>query len=416
MAEGSIAQKLDIKAGSSLLSIDGCGVIDVLDYRFYSASECLKLDILLPDGKKRSIGIEKDFYEDIGLEFESGLMSPKRGCANKCVFCFIDQLPKGMRKTLYFKDDDWRLSFLMGNYITLSNVNDDEFQRIIRLRANPLYISLHAADDDIRVMMTGNPGAKPLMQRLEELAQNGMFFHLQLVLCPDINDGVQLERTLEVVSGLHPYAKTVAVVPVGLTKWRDGLFNLRAYDKKSSLAVIKSIEKYAAKEGFAYAADEFYIMAELPLPSYESYNDFEQLENGVGMLRKFEREFDASLSAIMHNNKRKLSLVTGEHAKSFMQALSDKVKSKGIDLQIFAVKNNYFGDQVTCAGLLTGGDIISQLKGGSFGEELLFPSSMLRDDGDVFLDDIPPAKIAEELSTKFTCVEPEGDALITSIF
>jgi putative radical SAM enzyme (TIGR03279 family) len=340
------------------------------------------------------------------------------------MFCFIDQMPKPARSSLLLKDDDWRMSLFMGNYITLTNVGEDEFQRIIKRRASPLYISIHATDPDVRVRLMGNPSAGNLMGRLTILKENDLRFHGQIVLCPGVNDSGVLRKSLEDLMALYPSSQSVAVVPVGLTKHRLGLAELTVPGKSEASDTIDLIEEFQrqsmAKNGtsFVFASDEFYILAERELPPYESYEDFPQLENGVGLLRKFEHELIEELKnhePLPSNHI--LDGATGFSAAPFLQKLFERLEPYGIRIRIHPIRNDYFGDQITVAGLVTASDMIKQLKGGLPGEKLLIPGNMLRENEPVFLDNITLAELKKTLETDIIPMSPyDGGAFIESLF
>lgn len=390
---GSIAEEIGVEPGWRLLAIDGEEILDIIDYEQLMTKEVLTVSFETKDGEEVEAEIEKDLYETLGLNFESGLMSPIRHCKNHCVFCFIDQMPKGVRSTLHVKDDDWRLSLIMGNYVTLTNIDDAEFERILKRRVSPLYISVHATDGEIRKKMMRNPTAVRIMERLSRLKEEHMQFHAQIVLCPEINDGDILSKSLIDLLSLAPAAQSVAVVPVGLTKYREGLYPLRTLTKEEARDAIRRVaacNEAAKKEwgfGFAYASDEMYSIAELPLPEYDDYEDFPQIENGVGLLRKFEFEFKEALEEQRKLKKQLiLDAATGESAHPFLQPLFEMLKPYGIDIRLHKIKNHYFGNTVTVSGLMTEGDLAAQLKDRLSGNVLLLPDDTLRERDDVFLD------------------------------
>ena len=387
---GSIAREMGIEAGDALLSINGQKIADVLDYRFMLQEEELLLEIEKPDNEIWELDIEKDEQEDIGLVFESGLMDQPKECQNRCVFCFIDQLPKGMRKSLYFKDDDPRLSFLTGNYVSLSNLSQEEAERIAGYHLSPLHISVHAADPALRRKMLNNPKSDNLFEHLRRFNKAGITMHFQIVLCKGINDGAALDDTIKALSALATRAGSLSVVPVGLTKYRDGLHPLEPFSKEEAKKVISQVEKY---KNFAYCSDEWYIKAGVPIPPYEYYGDFPQLENGVGMWALFEREFRQVLTE--YTGEGTIGIVTGEGAEALMVQLA-KLTSQ--DIKIYPVRNNFFGHHVTTSGLLTGGDIVAQVKekarqDGCKG--VFLPGNMFRDGTECTLDDMQREEIEE---------------------
>jgi len=420
----SIAQELGVEPGWHLLSIDGEDVLDIIDYEQLTACETLTVSFETRDGEQVDADIEKDLYEPLGLNFESGLMSPIRHCRNRCIFCFIDQMPKGVRSTLHVKDDDWRLSLIMGNYVTLTNIDDTEFERILKRRVSPLYISVHATDGEIRKNMMCNPTAVRIMERLGKLKEEHMQFHAQIVLCPGINDGNILSNSLENLLSLVPAAQSVAVVPVGLTKYRDGLYPLRTLTKEEAEDAIRRISacNQAAKTkygfGFAYASDEMYAIAGLPLPEYEDYEDFPQIENGVGLLRKFEFEFKEELAE--HKRFKKTVTVdaaTGESAYPFLKPLFALLGQYGIDVNLHRIKNDYFGHTVTVSGLMTEGDLAKQLKGKLTSNILLLPDDTLREREDVFLDGKRVKDIESDLGAKvIPLCASDGTLFVAELF
>ena len=389
----SIAEELGVEPGWSLVSVDGEAVLDVIDYEQLTTKETLELCFETSDGESVYADVEKELYEPLGLNCESGLMSPIKSCKNHCVFCFIDQMPKGVRSTLHVKDDDWRLSLIMGNYVTLTNIDDTEFMRILKRRVSPLYISVHATDGEVRKTMMRNPTAVRLMERLSRLKREGMQFHAQIVLCPGLNDGEILTNTLSDLFSLAPAAQSVAVVPVGLTKHRNGLTPLRTLTREEAREAISRVEACNARalqetgQGFAYASDEMYCIAGLPLPPYEEYQEFPQIENGVGLLRKFEAEFKEALAEKAPlESPVTVDAATGASAFPFLQPLFALLAPYGIRIVLHRIENDYFGHSVTVSGLMTAGDLAAQLKGKLASGMLLLPDDTLREREDVFLD------------------------------
>lgn len=407
---GSIADEIGIEPGDILVSINDKEILDVFDYRYMINDEYLEIVLKDGDGEEYIAEIEKDYDEDIGIVFESGLMDNARSCRNKCIFCFIDQLPKGMRETLYFKDDDTRLSFLQGNYVTLTNMKDEDIDRIIYYHLSPINISVHTTNPELRKMMLNNNKAGNIMERMRKLADSGIELHLQVVLCKGINDGLELDRTIRDITGLYPSARSMSVVPIGLTKYRDGLFKQEAFTKEDAENVIDQIEKWQRKnlERFGsrivYAADEFYLKAERKIPEPECYEDFQQFENGVGMLSLFKAEFYELLPQIEDKEKRKrtISLVTGEAAFGLIREIACEIMNKfpEITINTYCIKNEFFGETITVSGLLTGTDIINQLRGKELGEYIILPDSLLRNGETVLLDDIYVSDIERELNVR----------------
>lgn len=398
---GSICHELGIAADDFLVAIDGHTVYDVIDYEALTYAECLRLSFEKSTGEMIECEVDKESYEPLGLNFSSGLMSPVRQCANHCVFCFIDQMPRGNRNTLYFKDDDWRLSLIMGNYVTLTNVSETEFSRIIERRVSPLYISVHATDGAVRKAMMRSRNADLIMDRLQRLSAAGLSFHSQIVLCPGYNDKAVLKNTLEDLYSLYPYARSVAIVPVGLTAHRDGLAPVSPVSPQSAAETLALIEGFKAEhniDGFAYASDELYLCAGMPLPQYDYYGDFEQIENGVGLFRLFEHGFIETLCELPHTDcSVNLDSLCGVSIAPLMQQLFLQLKNYGIDIAVHTVINDFFGRTVTVSGLVTAGDIIKQYKGRLFGKAVLIPRTMLREGDAVFLDGIRLEQLSSEL-------------------
>lgn len=420
----SPADASGITRGVLLVSINGEPVEDIIDYEHLTAAEKLSVTVEDEAGNARTYNIEKDEYESLGLGFSTSLMSPVRTCKNHCLFCFVDQLPRGGRETLHFKDDDWRLSLIMGNYVTLTNVSDAEFERIILRRVSPLYVSVHATEGAVRKAMMRNPSAERIMERLTRLRDAGLRFHAQIVVCPGVNDGAVLEQTLRELYALSPSAKTVAVVPVGLTKFREGLAPLRRLSKEEAEGIIDFVEAFSKRarketgEGFVYAADELYVLAGRELPPYEEYDDFPQLENGVGLLRKFEREFCGALAEMEPlSHMRRVTGVGGASAHGFLKPLLAKLADYGVKFDLRKIENDYFGRSVTVAGLVTAGDIASQLRGENPGEILVIPDDMLRERENVFLDGHTTEWLAKELNVRVVPLcAADGEAYIYGLF
>ena len=397
--ELSPASKAGLDSGWTLVAINGSPVWDVIDYEQLTASSELTLDAKSPDGKRMQLTIYKEEYEPLGLNFESSLMSPVRQCANHCIFCFIDQMPHGNRKTLYFKDDDWRLSLIMGNYVTLTNVGEREFERIIERRVAPLYISVHATDGEVRKSMMNSKNAENILVMLTRLHEEGLCFHCQIVLCPGYNDGPVLDRTLSDLYKLAPECRSVAIVPVGLTAHRDGLAKLDPDKKEKAREVISQSETFKRErgiKGFAYASDEMYQCAELELPSYEDCGDFEQIENGVGLYRKFEHEFiDAIDDLPVQDELIEFNSVSGVSIAPLMQKLFDRLLPFNISISVHPIVNDFFGRSITVSGLTTARDIAAQLD--CKGKPLLVPHTMLRENDVVFLDGMNTSDLSSKL-------------------
>lgn len=422
--KGSSAYRKGLKDGDTLLSINGNDILDVLDYRFFQNNSRITLEYINKKGKIKTAKIKKAEEDELGLEFETYLMDKKHTCRNKCVFCFIDQLPKGLRDTLYFKDDDSRLSFLFGNYITLTNITEHEVERIINMHISPINISVHTTNPDLRVRMMKNKNAGEVLGIMKRFNDAGIKLNCQLVLCPDWNDGAELERSLSDLLELEQ-VECIAAVPVGMTRYRDGLEKLTPYNKETANATLDiidrfgnlSVEKYGERR--IYGADEFYILAERKLPDAEYYGEFHQLENGVGLVPLLLSEVEDAIadSEFEIKEKRTISLVTGEAAYPFICEIVDKLANKwdNLECNVYKIKNNFFGGEITVAGLITATDIIEQLKDKALGEELLIPSVMLRDGGDMFLDSITVDELSKKLSVKITTVDNDGYQLAEKI-
>ncbi len=421
--KGSAAEKAKILAGETLISINGEQIIDVLDYRFYQNNSKLSLEIIDKNGKLRKVKIKKDEYEEIGLEFESYLMDKKHSCKNKCIFCFIDQLPKGLRSSLYFKDDDSRLSFLFGNYITLTNITEHEINRIIKMHISPINISVHTTNPELRVKMMKNKNAGKVLEIIPRLNDAGIKINCQLVLCPDYNDGDELKKTLADLSEMKN-VECIAAVPVGLTKYREGLEQIKPFDKERAAQVIdiidkagdKCIEKYGERR--IYAADEFYLLSGREIPEAKYYEDFLQLENGVGLWALLKSDAESALADVEEKeSNRHISLATGVAAEPLIKYVAElcSKKVKGLKCDVYGIKNNFFGEKITVAGLVTATDIYEQLKDKDLGSELLIPSAMLRKEKDMFLDSITVDELSEKLNVKITVVECDGFDLTDAI-
>lgn len=420
--KNSIADKIGIKSGDILYSINSNEIADVLDYMFYISESKVSLEIIRGDDRLVFSAVKSE-YDDIGLEFSSFLMDDKKPCCNKCIFCFIDQMPKGMRETLYFKDDDARLSFLHGNYVTLTNLTDRDIDRIIKMRLN-INISVHTTNPELRVKMMNNRFAGEKLNYLKKLADNGIMMNCQIVLCPDINDGVELERTIDDLASLYPSVSSVAVVPVGLSKYRNGLFPLKPFTKITAGQALDLIEKKQnelfEKIGtrLIFPADEFYLKAQRDIPNADFYEEYPQYENGVGLIRSLTDEFSNAIEeADCYNNSYSVSIATGVASYEFIYKLVEKAKEKwhNLNCEVYVVKNDFFGENITVAGLITGKDIVSQLKGKKLGEMLLIPSVMLRADSDVFLDDYTISMVENELGVTIKSVRNDGFELLEAI-
>ncbi len=418
----SPAKHAGIRPGDVLLSINGNTIEDVLDYRFYMIEKKLTVEINR-SGKilKKKIK-KKDEYEELGLEFETYLMDKQHSCRNKCIFCFIDQLPKGLRPSLYFKDDDSRLSFLFGNYITLTNLSEHEADRIVKMHISPINISVHTTDPELRCRMMKNRFAGESLKYLYRFAESGIKINCQLVLCPGFNDGESLVKTMEDLGALYPSVQSVAAVPVGLSKHREGLEKLEPFNKETAAAVIDAMEKkgdeFLKEHGtrLFFASDEFYLTASRELPGYDFYEDFSQLENGVGMYAMTRHTFYETLEDHPDTDAKaaKKLIVTGRAAKGLLDELVSAAKKRfpQIDCEVFAVRNDLFGERITVAGLVVGGDIINQLSDKTDGRQLIIPSSMLDSEGRVFLDDTSVEDVEKALSTEVFVSDCSAEKLL----
>ena len=419
----SRAQRLGIQPGDVLLSINGKEIVDVLDYRFLETERELRLT-LSRDGKTYQVELVKPQYAEIGLEFETYLMDKQRSCRNQCIFCFIDQLPPGMRETLYFKDDDDRLSFLFGNYITLTNIDDREVDRILAMHISPINVSVHTMDPELRCKMMHNRFAGESLRHLYRLAKGGIKLNCQIVLCPGVNDGSALEFSLKELYSLGEGLLSVACVPVGLTRYREGLYPLVPYNQQTAGEVLDILErwgeKWKAERGSrtVYASDELYLIAKRPIPPLEFYEDFPQIENGVGMLRNLQDEFDWALEDLeLPEKPRKVTIPTGECGYAFLNQLLDGLREKchNCTIELLPVHNDFFGGTVNVTGLLTGQDLLKNLKGRDLGDEVLLSSNMLRAGEDVFLDDMTLEELSSALGVPIRRVENTGEALAAAI-
>lgn len=412
-----------IHCGDKLLRINGHDIADVLDYRFYMQSEKLTLDIETAKGKVRQVRIRKEETEDLGLTFETYLMDKQRRCSNKCIFCFIDQLPHGMRESLYFKDDDARLSFLFGNYITLTNLSEREAKRIVEMHISPVNISVHTMNPALRVQMMGNRFAGECLKYLQMFADAGLRLNTQLVLCPGINDGKELEYSLQALHKLRPALQSIAAVPVGLTAHREGLYPLRTFTKEEAAAVIDTIDRFNrdnVQDGggnIAFAADEFFLKADRPIPDASYYGDYPQLENGVGMWSLLREEFFDALQNTACPVRRTVTAVTGKAAFPLIAELckAAQAQCEGLCVQVIAIENRFFGEEITVSGLLTGTDILQQTQGLSLGDALLFPESALRQGEAVFLDDKTPQELSRALGVPLVPVSNDGAELLDAL-
>lgn len=421
---GSIAHELGLEPGDKLLAINDTEIEDVFDYHFYVNDEELVLLIEKPDGEQWELEIEKDCEEDLGIEFEQGLMDEYRSCRNKCIFCFIDQMPEGMRDTLYFKDDDSRLSFLQGNYVTLTNMSDHDIDRIVRYHLEPINISFQTMNPELRCRMLHNRFAGEALAKVDKLYEGGIEMNGQIVLCKGFNDGEELEYSIRELTKYIPCLRSVSVVPVGLTRYRDGLTPLLPFTKEEAKQVLTTIhawqEKLYKEYGihFIHAGDEWYILAGEEVPEEERYDGYLQLENGVGMLRLLHDEFEEAYGDLKGDDvKRDVSIATGLLAAPYIQKMADRLMQKytGTTIHIYPIRNDFFGEMITVSGLITGQDLVKQLKGKPLGEKLLLPCNMFRSEEEVFLDDLTLTELEETLQVEADIVKSSGQDFINGI-
>ncbi len=412
----SIAEELGLECGDEILEVNGRKVNDILVFRYMTADETYEITVKKTDGSIEIYEVENDFGEDLGVEFENPLMSKAKSCANKCIFCFIDQLPCGMRESLYFKDDDTRLSFLHGNYITMTNISDKELEDMIYIHISPVNISVHCTDPELRSFMLGNKKAGKLLCQMEKLSDAGIEMNCQIVLCKGINDKENLDNTIKDLEKFFPNVSSICIVPLGMTKHRDGLYKLEPFNKEDCREIINQVNKWQEEfiqkynSRMVYLADEFYIKGEVELPYAESYEDYPQLENGVGMASLFKEEFYEALKEIKEVKYKKVGIVTGTISEDIMKELADEIK--GADVTVYAIKNEFFGESITVSGLLTGRDIINQLKDKDLGDELLISENMLRADTEIFLDDVTVSELSEQLGVKVRVVSDGYDLAV----
>jgi len=423
VAKHSPADKAGVKADEMLVKINGNPIEDILDYQFYATENKLQIE-LEKDGLTRSVQVKKNQYDELGLEFETYLMDKQHHCKNKCIFCFVDQMPPNMRETLYFKDDDARLSFLFGNYITLTNMEQKDIDRIIKMHISPVNVSVHTMNPALRQKMMLNPKAASSLDYLRQLAEAGVKINTQLVLCPGINDGDELRYSLQELGKLYPSVESIAAVPVGLTKYRDGLYPLEPYTKEGAEEVIDIIHSFAddvEKEHgvrLAYPSDEFFLKAERKIPEDEYYGEYNQLENGVGLLALLRQELGYALEDWEDDGvSRRISLATGEDAADFLRQQIARVKEQfpGLDCTVYPIHNDFFGPHITVAGLVTSRDLIAQLKDKDLGEELLIPGVMLRHEQDKFLDDGTIEDVEQALGVPVRTVDNDGSQFLMAL-
>lgn len=421
---GSIAEECGLEPGDRIARINGNEIEDIFDYQYYIQEDFLEVQVLTKDDEECTLEIEKEEDEDLGIEFESSLMDEYHSCCNKCVFCFIDQMPPGMRETLYFKDDDSRLSFLQGNYITLTNMKDKDIDRIIRYHLAPINISVHTTNPELRCQMLHNRFAGDVLQKIKRLSDAGIPMNSQIVLCKGINDGEELDRTIRELGEFLPYMESLSVVPVGLTKFRDNLPKLDPFTKEDAFKVLEQIQgwqkhfKEKHNTSFVHASDEWFILAEKDFPPEEYYEGYGQLENGVGMMRLLITEVENRLAELEGDSReRKVSIATAKLAYPTIVKLAQEVQDKypNIQIQVYCITNHFFGEKITVTGLLTGQDIIAQLKNKDLGEELFLPSNVLKADEDIFLDDISLKELSDSLQVPVNIIQSEGEDFVNKI-
>lgn len=419
----SYADRAGIRDGETLLSINGNDIVDVLDYRFYQLNSSLELKVRDLKGEVRTVRLRKPEYDELGLDFETYLMDKEKSCRNKCIFCFIDQLPKGLRETLYFKDDDSRLSFLFGNYVTLTNLSEHEISRIIKMHISPINVSVHTTNPELRVKMMGNRFAGDSLKILKRFADSSIDINTQIVCCPGVNDGDELRRSLR---DLYDYnVNLIAVVPVGLTKYREGLYPLTPFTKEKAAETVDILEEFGEMcmrtrgKRIAYAADELYIKAERDIPDASFYGDFEALENGIGLIAMLKEDVLAELEYrdADPSIRRSVSIACGTSAAPYLREMMDRVEEKfpGVRITVYPIVNEFFGEMINVSGLIVGNDLIAQLKNKPLGEELLISSAMLRFENDLFLDDVSIDDVRKALHINVTPIHNDGTMLVNAI-
>jgi len=424
---GSIAEEIELEVGDRLISINGNAVIDIIDYKFLITDELICIEIEKADGEVWEIEVEKEYDEDLGIQFIDAILDKPKSCHNKCIFCFIDQLPQGMRETLYFKDDDSRLSFFQGNFVTLTNMKEEDIDRIIRYKISPINVSVHTTDAELRKIMLNNKHAGNVYDRLKRLAEASIKINCQVVSCPGINNGPELIKTIEDLYKLYPSVENLAVVPVGITKYREGLYNLTLYDKNTATQEIEGVkdlqEKYINEIGspFVRLSDEFYVTAEIDVPNEDFYDGYDQLEDGIGMIRMLRNVIDEDIANLSLNSSGSFTFVTGHSAYTEILKVANKITliNNKINIQVKEIVNNFFGETITVVGLLTGKDIIEQLKDEKLGEYVIIPSNVLKsgyelgdNEQQIFLDNITVSDLEKNLSTKVLICDYSGEDLI----
>mgnify|MGYP002552765448 CR=1 FL=1 len=422
--DGSIAQELELVPGDILLTVNGQPVEDIFDYRYLMNEEFVVLEVEKANGEIWELEVEKEYEEDLGITFEKDLMDDYRSCSNHCIFCFIDQMPPGMRDTLYFKDDDSRLSFIQGNYVTLTNMSDHDIDRIIRYHLEPINISIQTMNPELRCKMLHNRFAGDALKKLQKLYDAGITMNGQIVLCKGVNDGKELDDSIRKMSAYAPVLQSVSVVPVGLTKFREGLYPMEQFQKEDALEVLDIIHSWQKKMmdqygiHFIHASDEWYILAGKDLPLEESYDGYLQLENGVGMLRLLFNEFEEGYAKLESGeHQEEISLATAKLAYPYLERMAKKMEEKyeGLKVHTYCIRNDFFGERITVSGLITGQDLMKQLKDQPLGSRLLIPCNMLKMDEDIFLDDFTLKEVSDTLQVPIDIVKSSGQDLIDAI-
>lgn len=422
--DGSIAQELELVPGDILLTVNGQPVEDIFDYRYLMNEEFVVLEVEKANGEIWELEVEKEYEEDLGITFEKDLMDDYRSCSNHCIFCFIDQMPPGMRDTLYFKDDDSRLSFIQGNYVTLTNMSDHDIDRIIRYHLEPINISIQTMNPELRCKMLHNRFAGVALKKLQKLYDAGITMNGQIVLCKGVNDGKELDDSIRKMSAYAPVLQSVSVVPVGLTKFREGLYPMEQFQKEDALEVLDIIHSWQKKMmdqygiHFIHASDEWYILAGKDLPLEESYDGYLQLENGVGMLRLLGEEVKEAVAGRTGDDRRiKAVSATGALAAPFIKKYMEMIHEKfpNVEVDVISIRNEFFGETITVSGLITGQDLIRQLSGRDLGEKLLLPCNMLKNEEDVFLDDISVEELSRKLNVEIVIVDEGGSDLVSAV-
>ena len=427
VSPSSPAEKAGIRSGESIVSINGEQVIDEIDFQALITHPHLEMEIADKDGAVRPVTVAKSRWESLGVVLDEAVIMKPRSCRNHCIFCFIDQMPKGMRRSLYVRDDDWRLSLMMGNYVTLTNVDDEEFARILRRKASPLYISVHATDPEVRCRMLRNPNAGNILERLTAMKNHGLQFHAQIVLCPGYNDGKILKKTLEDLASLWPSALSVAIVPIGVTRFRDKLTQIPIVDQESAEQLTRDVvlfQERCLKEfgtRFAFLSDEFYCIAGMDMPKEEIYEDYPQIENGVGMIRQFEEECEEAFQELSEkdlprpDHTVRLAIPTGVSVAPHIEKLCERYAPNWAKTEVIPVVNRFFGETITVTGLIVGRDLLHSLEGKTY-DAVLISGSMLRENTECFLDDMTLDEVREKAGKPIRVVENTGEAFIRALY